>query len=54
MSAGWTLALLAVATVITVVAASWRRRVEAAELGMMSPRWIAEHQATEPHDDAGR
>jgi hypothetical protein len=54
MSAGWTLALLAVGTVIAVVAASWRRRVEAAEFGMMSTRWIAEHRATESHYDAGR
>jgi hypothetical protein len=54
MSAGWTLALLAVGTVIAVVTASWRRRVEAAELGTMSTRWIAEYQATESHSYAGR
>ena len=49
MSAGWTLVLMAVGTVIAVVAASWRRRVDAAELGIMSARWIAEHRATESH-----
>jgi hypothetical protein len=32
MSAGWTLGLLAVGTVIAVVVASWRHRVDAAEL----------------------
>jgi hypothetical protein len=47
MSVGWTLFLTAVGTVIAVVAASWRRRVDAAELGIMSARWIAEHRATE-------
>ena len=33
MSAGWTLVLMAVGTVIAVVAASWRRRVDAARVG---------------------
>jgi hypothetical protein len=54
MSAGWALALLAVGTIIAVVVASWRRRVEATELGIMSTRWVAEHRATESHSYAGR
>ena len=54
MSAGWALALLAVGTVVAMVVASWRRRVEAAQLGIMSTRWIAEHRATESHYYAGR
>ena len=49
MSAGWTLVILVVATVIAAVAASWRRRVDTAALGTMSARWIAEHRATEAH-----
>jgi hypothetical protein len=53
MSAGWTLVLLAVGAVIPVVAAFWRRRIGAAALGTVSPRWVAEQRATEPHD-AGR
>jgi hypothetical protein len=53
MSAGSTLVLLAVATVIPVVAAFWRRRVDAAALGTVSARWVAEPHATETHD-AGR
>jgi len=54
MTAGWTLVLLAVGAVIPVVAAFWRRRVDAAELGMMSARWITEHRATESRYYAGR
>jgi hypothetical protein len=53
MTAGWTLVLLAVGTIL-MVAAFWRRRVDAAELGMMSVRWITEHRATESHSYAGR
>jgi hypothetical protein len=49
MSTGWTLVFLAVATVIAVVAASWRRRGDPAELGTVSARWIAEHRTTEAH-----
>jgi hypothetical protein len=47
MSAGWTLVLLAVGTVIAAIIASWHRRVYTAELGTVSARWIAEHRATE-------
>lgn len=49
MNTGWMVVLLAVATVIAVVTASWRRRGDTAELGTVSARWIAEHRATEKH-----
>ena len=45
----WTLVLLAVAIVIALVLMSWRPRVDTAELGTVSARWIAEHRATESH-----
>jgi hypothetical protein len=48
MSAGWTLVLLLVGAVIAV-GMSWRRRVDTAELGAVSARWIAEQRATDSH-----
>ena len=53
MSADSTLVVLAVGTVIAVLVASWRRDLDAAQLGTMSARWIAEHRAAEAHG-AGR
>jgi hypothetical protein len=49
MSAGWTLVLLAAGIVIAVLAASWRHRVDTAELGTVSAGWLAEHRATDAH-----
>ena len=54
MSGSWTLVLVAVGIMIAVVTVSWRRRPDAAELGTVSARWIAEHRATESHSYAGR
>ena len=47
MTTGWTVVLLAVGLVLGWVYASWRRRGNTAELGAVSARWIAEHNATE-------
>jgi hypothetical protein len=51
MSAGRTLVLLAVGTVIPLVAPSWRRHVDAGA-GHDEPPVIAEHRATESHYNA--
>jgi hypothetical protein len=53
MNTGWMVVLLAAGVVIATVALSWRRRINTAELGAVTSRWIAEHRASEPRD-AGR
>jgi hypothetical protein len=37
---------------VVIVLASWRRRVEMAELGTVSERWLAEQRMNDRHNSA--
>ena len=49
MSVVWGLLLGAGAMAVIIILRSWRRRVEMAELGMVSEQWLAEQRANDGH-----
>jgi hypothetical protein len=42
--------LLSIGVLSAFVFASWRRRIDIAELGTLSARWLAEHRAHDRHE----
>ena len=47
----WIGLLLTAAVIAFIVLASWRRRVEMAELGSVSAQWLSEHRGYKHYSD---
>jgi len=49
MNITWIAILLVLCTVVVIALKSWRRRVDNAERGSVSERWLAEQRSSDRH-----